>query len=363
MDEKVSKKQLNAMILLFIIGISLLFGGGSAAKEDSWVSVLLGVFFIVPICRMYCRILKEYPECDFYQIIEKMFGRVLGKLIVIIYVWFMIHSATLTYLNIVDFINFVGLPNTPILVILIVLALLSIFIVKKGINILGGWSIFFLWIVLSLGLGTTIFLVPLYNFQNISPVLSQGFEGVFSGFVSVVGISFSGLIAFAFLRENYSSLEDFLKVFEKSVFMAGMLIFLLSIQNVLVLGVNNNMRAYFPGYECYRRIEIGHSFQRLDSIISVIFVISEFVRANIFIMAAITGIKRLIGAERGYFLVTPVVMACVNLYLIEYQSIMVGGEYAVATWPYYSVALNIFIPFIMLSMILIREIGRKFALK
>jgi len=344
MKGKVNDRELNAIVILFTIGTSLLFGAGNVAKEDSWISVIISTLLMIPIVKIYCKLLKLYPGKDLFEIFEFISGRWLGKLFVIIYLWFVIHSATLTLFNIVDFINFVGLPNTPILVIVMCMAILNIWIVKKGIKIIGKWSVFFVFIGMALFGGILLLHIPLHNYDNIKPILSQGYYNIYQGVISVVGTSFSGLIIFTFFGEKYSSAENFEKIFIKSVIIAGIIFLIITLENVLVLGVGNNMRAHFAGYERLTRVQVGRSFQRLESVISINFVICEFVRGSIFVLAGAKAVQRLFKLEKYEFLVIPVVMASVNLYFIEYQSIMVGVEFLIESWPYYSITSNILIP-------------------
>jgi len=166
--------------------------------------------------------------------------------------------------------------------------------------------------------------------------------------VSVVGTSFSGLIIFTFFGERYSSPENFEKVFIKSVVIVGIIFLILTLENTLVLGVENNIRAHFAGYERLTRIQVGMAFQRLESVISIIFIVCEFLRGSIFVLAGSKAVQRLFKLEKYEILVIPVVMSSVNLYFIEYQSIMVGVEFLIESWPYYSATANIFIPIAVL---------------
>ncbi len=355
MKEKLNDIEITSLVLLFTVGTTLLFGAGSVAKEDSWICVIISTLLIIAIIKIYCKLLRLYPGKDLYEIFELISGRWVGKFIIIIYLWFAIHSATLTYFNIVDFINFAGLPNTPILVIVICLAILNIWIVKKGLKIIGNWSVFFLSISLLLGVIIIVILVPVHNYENIKPILSQGFYNIYIGVVSVVTTSFSGLIMFGFFGEKYSSPEKFEKAFIKSVICVGIIILIVTLQDVLVLGGENNIRANFPGYERFRRVRIGMAFQRPEIVISIIFIICEFLRSCIFVLAGAKALQRLFDFKEIEFCVTPVVMSCLNLYFMEYQSILVGVEFLIEVWPYYSGVVNIFIPIAVLIAAYIKK--------
>ncbi|WBW99421.1 GerAB/ArcD/ProY family transporter [Oceanirhabdus sp. W0125-5] len=345
MKEKIKSSEITAMVLLFTPGTTLLFGAGSVAKEDSWIAVIISIFLIIPIVKVYCKFLELYPGKNLFQIFELITGKWIGKILIIIYLWFAIHSTTLTFFNIVDFIHFVGLKKTPILILVICMAILTAWIVKLGLKIIGKWSVLFLFVAFVLGWTIIFILIPHHNFENIKPILSQGYYNIYLGVISVVTTSFSGLIMFTCFGDKYASPKKFQKVFFTAVLLAGGIILILTLEDVLVLGVQNSMRAHFPGYERYRRIRLGTAFQRLESVISIIFIVCEFLRASIFILAGSKALQRLFELKKYDSMVTPFIMCCVNLYFIEYQSILIGLEFLIEVWPFYSGTINILIPF------------------
>ncbi|MCM1992477.1 GerAB/ArcD/ProY family transporter [Oceanirhabdus seepicola] len=348
MNEKLNDSELNAVVVLFTIGTTVLFGAGTVAREDSWIAVIISTIVVIPIAKVYCKLLKLYPGKDLFQIFELISGRWIGKFFTILYLWFAIHCTTLTFFNIVDFINFTGLPNTPILVLVMCLAILDIWMVNKGLKVIGKWSVFFLFVTAILIIGTIYFNIQLYNYENIKPILSQGFYNIYLGIVSIVSTSFSGVIIFTFFVDSYSSIEKFEKVLIRSIVIIGIIFLVYTLENIFVLGVENTIRAHFPGYERLRKIHIGMAFQRLESVISIVFIISEFLRGSIFVLAGSKAIQRLFELEKNEFWVIPAVMTSVNLFFIEYQSILIGVEFLIEVWPYYSAAANIFIPIVLL---------------
>ena len=48
-----TSKQIIYMMILFILGSSLVTGGNTEAKEDSWVSIILAIIMAIPFILVY----------------------------------------------------------------------------------------------------------------------------------------------------------------------------------------------------------------------------------------------------------------------------------------------------------------------
>ena len=63
-------------------------------------------------------------------------------------IWFAFHVGTLILRNLSDFTNTLVFTDTPVVVPMIFFSILIIWCLKEGIEVLGRWSEFFIWMVI-----------------------------------------------------------------------------------------------------------------------------------------------------------------------------------------------------------------------
>lgn len=85
--EIISNKQIQLLIFSYCIGAYLLFSMGTGTKQDIWISSILAIIFTIPIVIMYGRIMNLYPGKNIFDILEQIFGRVVGKVFNIIFIF------------------------------------------------------------------------------------------------------------------------------------------------------------------------------------------------------------------------------------------------------------------------------------
>ena len=149
-NEAISERQGIILIILFIFGTTLLVAPGGEAKQDTWIAIIIAISWSIVLLLMFSRILSLYPGKDLFDILQIVMGKFIGKIISILMIWFAFHIGTLVMRNLSDFTNTLVYPDTPVVVPLAFFAILLIWCLKLGIEVLGRWSEFFIWIVILL---------------------------------------------------------------------------------------------------------------------------------------------------------------------------------------------------------------------
>ncbi|MGW8424988.1 GerAB/ArcD/ProY family transporter [Peribacillus simplex] len=81
---KISSHQLMILILLYSVGTVILHTPSpltSFAKQDAWLAALLGTGIALIFVWFYIRVGYLYPDLALDQINEKVFGKLVGKMI------------------------------------------------------------------------------------------------------------------------------------------------------------------------------------------------------------------------------------------------------------------------------------------
>ncbi|HYF82946.1 MAG TPA: endospore germination permease [Clostridia bacterium] len=346
--ELISDKQGINLTVLFIFGSTLVIGTGGQAKNDMWIAIMLALLISVPILMIYARILSRYPGKDLYDILEEVFGKYLGRIFSLTFIWFSFHLGALVLRNFGEFMNTVGLPETPKIVPIIMFALICALVVKSGIETLAKCSSLFIVGVFSLLFLLAFLTIPDMKSENLLPIMYNGFKPVLQGAFSAFSFPFGELVVLMMVFDSLKTPNSNYKVYLISLVIGGFIVLFIAIRNIMVLGPETIGSVYFPSYTAISRVNIGNFLQRLEITVALVFILSGFIKISICLLAATKGIAKLFGFKDYRILVTPVGLLMVNLAYLIYDSIMEMSEWAQDIWPYYAFPFQVILPLLIL---------------
>lgn len=347
MKEVISNRQAITVMVMFIMGSTLIMGVGSNAKQDVWLAIIIAALLVMPVMAIYARILSLYPDKNLYDILNSVFGPLAGRLIAVLYIWYAFHLGALVMRNYQEFINVVAFPETPIFVPIMLMGLLCIWVVKEGLEVLGRWSQ-----LMFIFLAVIILIVVLLsmkdaNIDNIRPVLYNGLKPVLLSSFGIFSFPFAETVvfmaAFSFMKKRNKPL----KIYFLSLLIGFSILMLISVRNVLVLGSDLLEGVYFPPYMVVSIINIGNFLQRIEVTVSVVFLLSGFVKISACLMAACKGVDYVFGFGGYRQIVAPVGLLLMTVSCFIYQDIMEMQEWAFKIYMYYAFPFQVLLPIII----------------
>lgn len=132
---RISPNQLLYLIILFELGSAIVIGYGMEAKQDAWLATLIamgagiGLFYFV-----YRPIFKMYPDMPLTAILEKTFGKFLGKLLVAAYVWYFAYLTSRVLRDFGDLLLTAFLAETPLSIVIGFMLLVVMYATYLGIQ-------------------------------------------------------------------------------------------------------------------------------------------------------------------------------------------------------------------------------------
>lgn len=117
--EVISDKEGICLIIMFVIGTSGVIVTGLEAKQDLWASVILSVFIALCMVIIYARLNCIFKGENLFYIIEICFGKVIGKVIALSYVWYTLHLSCLILRDFGE-LQLVALKETPIMITMMI---------------------------------------------------------------------------------------------------------------------------------------------------------------------------------------------------------------------------------------------------
>ncbi|MFT9494393.1 GerAB/ArcD/ProY family transporter [Anaerosolibacter sp.] len=342
--EVISDKQGIVLTILFVWGSSLVIGSGAGAKREVWLAILMGMTGGILLSFIYARILYLFPQQNLFDIVLHIFGKYIGRLVIVVYSWFAFHLGALVLRNFGEFINTVALPETPMIVPMIFLCLLCIWISKEGIEVLGRWGELFIIFLGMIMVVTMSFSTTEMEINHIRPFLLEGWAPVLKGTLSSLTFPFGETVILLMVLSCLKRRKSAFKTYSIGILIAGLILTVFGARNILVLGSEKAATIYFPSYAAVSRINVAEIFTRLEIVVSVSFIIGGMVKISICLMAASRGVAKMAGLDDYRFLVTPVGLLMVNLSYFVYGSIMEMVEWAFEVWEFYALPFQVILP-------------------
>jgi spore germination protein KB len=314
---KLDYLQFFSLIVLFELGSALVVGLGTAAKQDAWLAILVGLAAGVLLFLFYGALFRRYPDLPIPGIAQKVLGKPIGTLVGYLYVvYFMyIGARVLLDFGVLTFLS--TLDKTPFLVIMTMMILVIIYVLYLGVEVLGRLGeIFLIAILLLTTFGALLLLVSgLVDLTQLRPVLEEGWTPVLKTVLQTFTFPFGEMIAFMMLFPYLNQAKSGLKVGLSGMVFSGAILCLSSIISTAVLGADITSRSTFPLLTVIGKVNIAEIFQNLDVIAVLILIILGFFKIAIFFYAALIGLAELTKVHKNR-LVYPVGITILFLSLI-----------------------------------------------
>ncbi len=344
--EQISNKEAICILISFVIGSTLIIGIGGDAKNDAWISGILSVIMFIPMLLIYSRILMLFHGKHLFDILEIIFGKLFGKIISIIYVWYAFHLGALVIRNFGEFINIVAIPETPMYAPMFCLALICIIGVRLGIEVLGRFTTYFVPIVFFI-LGSVLILgLSQYHMNYIKPVLGNGIAPVLKGGFAAFSFPFAETVLFIGIFSSLKTKKSPRTVYLWGILIPAAIIITFTIRNISVLG-NMLGSFYIPSYEAVSRITVGDFIQRIEVTVSIVYVFTTFIKVSVCLLVTCKGIGKIFNLKDYRSIVIQTGLLMFFLSYIIYDNIMEMKFWAFKVYPYYAFPMQVILPIII----------------
>lgn len=341
--ETISVRQAVFMIAIYIIGTTGLIGMGTKSGQDTWISMLCSLVFIIPIILIYARIIKLFPEKDIFDIAEEVFGKIIGKIFTILITWYAIHLASMVLRNCSEFIQITELAETPQLPVMILFILIAVYFAKSGIKTIGKFGMVLLPIVLLVLLATFIFALRNIDFTNLMPIMNHSPKVIFSGSFQIFSFPFGETVLFLALAGSIKKGDNPYKIYLFGVIIALILLLLAFIRNIGTLGSALLEAEYFPSYSTTRIIEFSSFLERIESSTSMNLTLNGIIKLTVCVVAATKGLTNLFNMKDYKQMLFPTSLLIMAIGAILYTSTMQMMEF-IKVYYIYAIPFQIIIP-------------------
>jgi spore germination protein KB len=326
--------QASALLTAFLAGV---------ADYDSWFVVVVGIVLYLPVLMVYIRLMNTYPGKNLIEINELTFGKVLGKVVSLLYLWFFLTLATLNLRDLDVFVKQTVMIKTPDVVLMVVCVLVSTLAVRYGIQVVTRYG--FLFILLSATVLSISLLLALrqIDLKNFLPMLQQPVEKYIQGTNIILSIPFGELVVFLmivpYVREKKKTFGRF---FLGGFLLGALMLLLVVFRDTAVLGNTVSLFA-LPAFETLRLVTLFGTISRVEFLFAAVLIIMLFFKITILYYVTSLTIAQVFGMKsyRPVVLVTGVLMIGYGftLYPSNIQHADSSRETAAILWQFFEFLL------------------------
>ncbi|MEK3695610.1 endospore germination permease [Paenibacillus sp. FSL R10-2199] len=333
-----------SIAVLFISGSSLFMGASGESGNSSWIALLLAILLAVPLMLVYSRLHVLFPGKDLYDMLIAVFGAVLGRMLSCLYIWYALHLGSLVLRNFGEFSKTVALTATPMIAPMLVIGLLCVWVVGAGMEVLGRSSKFLLLFSLMVIVFIELLSVPKYEYHHLKPLLDSGWGLVLRDTAGSFTFPFAEIVIFLGAFNVLPAKGSARRVLLSGTLIAGMIIIVVTLRNLLVLGPDILSSLYFPSYVAVSRINIGDFLTRIEGSSAIIFVTALFIKASLCLYVTCNGVSKVFKLKSYRSVVLQMGLIMVYLSGFIYKDIMEMQYFAYHIYKVYALPFQVVIP-------------------
>lgn len=323
-DGQITGKQLMWLLMTSRIGGITVFLGVITAtdvKQDAWLSAVLSALLGLPLGWLAVTLGMRFPGRTIVQYSETLLGKILGKALGFIYVWFFFFIAVIYLREAGEFLKTGLMPETPLSVFLIAIVLFAALGVRSGIEAVGRVNE----LVLPAIVLTLILIIALVSrdmkLVKLKPVLERGFLPVLVAAMTPLAWFGEAVVA-GMLLPYLDRPREGKRAVLTAILLSGGLLTGVTIAVIAVFGAEISRRLSFPTYSLSRIIKMADVIQRADFLVAMVWLGGTMIRVTLFYHAAALGLAQWLGLRNHKPLVFPMGIILLSLSFISWGSII-----------------------------------------
>lgn len=357
-NRKITHHQLFKINAMLSLGGSILVIGSTLAgiaKQDTWIVPIISTIFGFLVMLIYYYLGSRCPGMTLIGMSKKIFGKWLGFIISVCYIFVFLTSAA----EVPWFISsYIGrwLHETPAYFINILFVAGVIIAVLYGVEAIARASEIFYFFVTVLYVLFVIMIAPNIKPVYFTPILAGGFSPVLKGsFFLSCYITFSAINVMMIFPYYVNNVPESKKALMKSQLWAGLISFLNLLLTILVLGYAMTAKSSFPTLLLAGEIRIGEYLTRMEYIISITWLVTTFMISLAFFFSTVTSISEVIGLKDQKKIVLPVGLIVLILSKVVFPNALYQANWDNMVYAPLITTFGFIIPFVMMIVYCIKK--------
>jgi spore germination protein KB len=357
---RITAFQLFTAIIIVPYGSALLFYMAPEADHDAWIAMLIYIMPAIILQILYTYLWSKHPQDTIISYLPKVFGKVIGNSLSIIYIVFFTYIAARVLRDFSSLINIAVLTKIPMTLSSVCFLTAATYATYLGMENLfrSAHILLILWLIF-LAL-SWIFLLTTpgdLKFHNLKPVLEDGIIPVIGKSWRLLFFPYGESILFAMFYPYVIQSSKVTKAAILAIISEGILLTLNLIMFISVLGVDFATNSLFPLLQTLRMMHVGEAFDRLDILIVLFMMTAGVMKISFFMYGAMLGTAQIIKIKDTKYLALPF---GISIFIISMliarnypQHVKIGLDFSIK---YFHLPVIIIIPIITLLVYYLKRL-------
>lgn len=357
MDEKINSWQATALLTISILPTAILFPlstMASLAGRDAWLAFLLAGIYGLLLVVFIIYLNSLYPGMNLIQLAEAVLGKILGKGVIIAYIFFFIILTAIVVREFSAFIVSSFMLATPLELFSIVMVAMAMYASYQGLEVISRVAeIVFIIVVLNL-LFFVILGIPELELKALLPFIDSGMTPVFQA--SLYFFIWTGEIFFiSIIYPHLNRPEHAWKV--GLITIAVITFFMLAGAFVVesYFGFQFTSRMLFPLLTYVRNIGFVGFWDRIEALVILIWIAGIYIKVSFFMYASLIAIKELFGCSQYRSFIIPVGWLVFILSIIMFENTVEISTFLRDIWSYFAPIYVLVFPLLLFAVGILRK--------
>lgn len=355
-DNLLTSTELSLTLIGTIIAtgiLSLPRGSIVAAKQDSWISVLIGSLYPLYIIVISNYIIRNSPDENIISIYKKYLGKIVGNIINFGFMLFFIMYFSLTSAHAIDIFRIYTVWFIEPLKMAIIIVILAVYICIKGIKALARVNVITFFIVVMLFMISFVSLKE-SSIYNIQPVFGVGVENIIKGSSKTLFL-YAGMEFLLIIHPFVKNKKTIAKYAYRSWFFVTLIYTWVALISISFLGHDTTQKILWPFLFVMEsvRIPVINSFRFVFIFLWIVFIFKTLCNdyyASTLILSNITTMNR----RKACLFFAPVALFVV----LRYQNEIIRRKFADALLPWLTIFSVVFVTLAALMIIISKLIHK-----
>ncbi|WP_227935219.1 GerAB/ArcD/ProY family transporter [Alkalihalobacillus deserti] len=348
---KIGPRQFRKLVILFTVGNSILFLPtllAEEAKQDAWIASIIGVGGGLLLVWFYQTVARLFPTMTFAEYIPTIFGKWLGRMIVLLFFAFSFGLSIILLRSLGDFMTITTLPETPKLAVhIFFLGVVMLGAIYGLENIVRTCEICIPWLYIFMLLFFLLVMTDI-KLDNVRPVFEQGLVPILNGSFLLISSTFLELVLFLVIYPQVKIEKNTKNHFLLGAAMGGGILIVSSFLVVSILGAEETATQLYPIYILSQQIKIENVIRRIEGLLSAIWIVTIYFKLLICFYISVISLTQTLGLKNYRLLSLPLAVILVTLSIKLFSDINHFIEFMTKIWPSISLGFGLLLPLILL---------------
>ena len=290
-------------------------------NRDSWVIPLISLPLDILFIFIINKIIDYEPDLNLPQKVIKLFGKILGTIILILICIFILLMGILNYLTLNNFIQSQFLTRTPLLAIAIILMITIFYILCKGINVISRTSNILFFINIFLFIISFSGLISSFDFSNLKPMFQSSTNDYLSGINSYYAFHIAPMFLLTMIPKNKMDKPKIKKTLIISTVISSITMFCVILATLSVLGYELTALYEYPEFHVLKQATLVGASSRIESILVIQLIFDIFIYCTLIIYMFGNNIKEIIKIKKIniIYLIGCILLTIGTIYAAKYN--------------------------------------------